>query len=140
MRLYIYPPTAVSVTVPPIAYTDSGINTPVTPATPLPVEEKPQGLGGYAILNFATTNVTSSAFVELDPNVSMDLKKIQVFMSSGQSLLIAAGAPGSEDDIGVIIPGGNGIIDFLLGAGERLSVKSLGATVNSGELIVNYIG
>lgn len=37
MRLFVYPPTAVSVTVPPIAYTDGGINTPVTPDSPLPV-------------------------------------------------------------------------------------------------------
>lgn len=140
MRLYIYPPTAVSVTVPPIAYTDGGVNTPVTPATPLPVEEKPQTLGAYAILDFPSSPVTSGAWVELDASVPMNLKKIQVFMSSGEPLLIASGGAGSELDIGVIIPGGNGIIDFLLDAGERLSVKSLGATVNTGLLIVNYIG
>lgn len=36
MKLYIYPPTPVSVTVPPIAYTDGGLSVPVTPTEPLP--------------------------------------------------------------------------------------------------------
>jgi hypothetical protein len=97
-------------------------------------------VNGFARLDFSATNVTSSAYVELDPGVNCEVVEVQIFMSSGQPLYLAFGGAGSEVDQQIIIPGGNGLFKLVIPNNTRLSVKSLGATVSSGELILNYRG
>lgn len=141
MRLYIYPPTAVSVTVPPIAYTEGGVNTPVTPSTPLPVREFPISAGEFSFLDFEYDNVNGSTYTEIVSALGADAKEVQIFMSSGEPLYLATGAAASEVNRFIITPGGNGIIKFNVPTGERLSVKAVNSvTVPEGVLIVNYIG
>lgn len=96
----------------------------------------------FARIDFSSTNVTSGAWVQLIADVgSTQIKKMQIFMSSGEPLLIAIGGAGSEDDQGYIIPGGNGFIDLEIPANSRVSVKAVNATtVNTGDLLVNFLG
>lgn len=140
MRLYVYPPTAVSVTTPPIAYTDGG-NVPVTPDSPLPVYT-PSRLKSKAKLDFVATNVSNAAWVELISSTgSADIEKAQIFMSSGEPLEVGFGGAGSETVMGYIFPGGNGFQDLTIPAGTRVSVRAVNAvTVNEGVLLANFLG
>jgi len=95
---------------------------------------------GFSILDFGVTNVDDSAYVEVIAS-SPATRKIQVFMSSGEPLYIAFGAAASEVDQAIIIPGGNGLIDFVIPAATRVSVIAVNAvTVSSGVLLINYLG
>jgi len=90
--------------------------------------------------NFASTNVSNAAYVEIVASTAAT-RKIQVFMSSGEPLYLAFGAVASEVDKIFIIPGGNGLIDLLIPAATRLSIKAVNAvTVNTGVLLINYLG
>lgn len=95
---------------------------------------------GMASLDFSSTNVTSAAYVQLLAS-SPATQKVQIFMSSGEPLYLAFGAAASEANKAFIIPGGNGLIDFTIPAGTRLSLKAVNVvTVNSGVILVNLLG
>lgn len=124
--VYLYPPTPVSVSFPAgMATADNQIFAPVD----------------YKVHNFATTNVTDAAYVTLVASAQAT-RKIQVFMSSGEPLYLAFGAAASEVIKAVILAGGNGVIDFVIPAGTRLSMKCVNAstTVSTGQLIINFLG
>jgi hypothetical protein len=139
-RLFIYPPVAVSVSVPPIAFTDSGVNTPVTPLAPLPVYNPAIPLN-FARLDISSTNITTAAYVELLSSVgATKIKKIQIFYASGTPLYLAFGAAASEVDKKIIVPGENFTYDFEIPATTRLSLKAIGSNVTSGQIIINLFG
>lgn len=141
MKLYLYPPVAVSVSVPPIAYTDTVTgNTPVTPSAPLPIYQAAAPVD-KAILDFSASNVDNSAWVELIAATAGNSKLAQIFMSSGEPLEFAFGASASEVSKGFIFPGGNGNQNLVIPSGTRVSVKAVNAvTVSTGQLLVNFLG
>lgn len=142
MFLYVYPPMpTVNVAPTPGASTEAtqllvlaelqAINTNQY----LPVRSK-------ATINFASTNVTNAAYVELISSVGATaIKKVHIFMSSGEPLLLAFGAAASEVDQVYILPGGNGFVDLEIPATTRVSVKAVNAvTVSEGSILVNFLG
>lgn len=60
MRLYIYPPTAVSVTVPPIAFTIDGVSTPVNIDTGTPANSEPLPVISYNASGVVITPATEA--------------------------------------------------------------------------------
>ena len=93
--------------------------------------------------DMVATNITNAAYVELIADVGViSLKQLKIFMSSGTPLLLAIGAAASEVDTCIIPPGGfaDGQIDIVVPANARISVKSLGGTVASGNIIINGMG
>lgn len=138
MRLFVYPPTAVSVTVPPIAYTEGGVNTPVTPLKPLPVMN-PIAVKEYSTLDTAITPVDASAWVEFVSSTISEVKKIQFFIPSGASVLVGIGAAGSEVESGIIAPGG-WELEVNIPAGETISLKTVSGVVDDGLIVANLLG
>ena len=106
----------------------------IVPQTHVPLDK--------SLLDFSSTNVDNTAYVEINASVGASaINKVQIFMSSGEPLLLAFGAAASEVDKLYIIPGGNGILDIDIPAGTRLSVKAVNVvTVSSGILMINYLG
>lgn len=96
----------------------------------------------FGILDFASTNVDNTAYVEVKNDVgATPIKKVQIFMSSGEPLIIGFGAIGVETPQGLMIPGGNGYIDLEMPANTRVSVKAVNAvTVNDGVILMNFLG
>lgn len=138
-RLFRYPPNAVNVIVPPIAYTD-GINTPVTPQTPLPVKLTANPLD-FVRIDMSITNITTIAYLEAFASVgSIAVKRIQIFSATGTPILLAFGDSGSEIDSKIIVPGENLCFDFDIPADTRISLKSIGSNIVSGQLIINLFG
>lgn len=98
---------------------------------------------GFYTHNFATTSVTSSAYVELVSNIGgTEVKKIKIFMSNGNPLIIAQGAASAETDRFLITAGGfpDGAIEVKIPAGERLSMKALSTDLTSGLIAINLMG
>ena len=94
------------------------------------------------LLNFATTNVNDSTYVEIDAS-SAAIKSLQVFYPDGDPLIIAIGAASSEVDLAFVFPGGSGTdIVCDIPAGTRLSVKLItgGTTNTEGTMAINANG
>jgi hypothetical protein len=86
---------------------------------------------------YASTNVTTSAYVELDAALDENSRYAEIFDSSGSLLKLAIGAAGSEVDILDIIPGGNGLVPLKLPKGARLAIKAVDASATTGRLNIN---
>ena len=87
--------------------------------------------------NYSTTNVTTSAYVQLVASTSSAINQLQIFDSSGQALYLATGAAGSEVNQLVIFPGGNGTIALAIPASTRIAIKAISGTASSGSLYIN---
>ena len=90
--------------------------------------------------DYSATPVTTSAYVELVASTSAAVKEMQIFDSSGQTLVIAIGAAASEVDKLYVFPGGNGNIKVKIPAASRVSVKAVSNTANAGEISINFLG
>lgn len=139
--------TDVSVTGP---LTDTQLRASAVPvsATSLPLptgaatEASVQRLNSVSLLrnSYAVTSVTTGAYVQLVASVASAIKEIEIFDSSGESLVLALGASGSEADKVYVFPGGNGRIPMQISVGQRLSIKAVSANAISGELLINFYG
>lgn len=89
--------------------------------------------------DYSAVPVTTAAYVQVIAATPADLSGLYIFDSSGQTLVLAAGAPGSEVDLFQIVPGGNNQLPEILPAGTRLSVKAISADAVDGELTINYL-
>lgn len=148
--IYRYIPQVVSTTgasTVDVAFDRNGASTSVventtTPASdrPLPVREFGYESIGIIRNAYASVNVTTAAYVELSASLPGNVKAIQIFDSSGQSLVLATGAAASEANKLYIVPGGNGLVPLRISAAVRLSVKAVSGTANVGELLINLLG
>lgn len=88
---------------------------------------------------YSVTPVTTSAYVQLSASLPNFIRAVQIFDSSGQLLQLALGAAGHEVLVPwVIMPGGQGDMIPMVGAvGQRLSIKAVSGTANSGEIDLN---
>lgn len=91
----------------------------------------------FARLTYSSTNVTTSAFVQVLASTPGITNVMEIFDSSGQTLMVGFGAAGFEVNQFIIYPGGNGRITVNIPASTRIAVKALSATANSGELDMN---
>ncbi len=86
---------------------------------------------------YSSVNVTTAAYVQLVASTAATINLLDIFDSSGQTLVFAVGAAASEVDQFNIYPGGNGRIELAIPSGSRLSIKAVSATANVGELDIN---
>lgn len=134
------PDGALTVSPGPVKFVN-GSEVTVTPNNPLPTINT-IGVLDTAHLDMAASPLDSSTWVELKSTVGFELKKISVFLPSGEAAVLGYGAAGSEEVIGVIFPGGGDIDVRGLVSGERLVVKTFkaGTTITSGDLFLNLLG
>lgn len=88
--------------------------------------------------DYASVNVTTAAYVQLIASTSAAISEIEIFDSSGQTLVLAIGAAASEVNQIYILPGGNGRIPLSIAAGVRVSIKAVSANATVGEITINY--
>lgn len=87
--------------------------------------------------DYTITPVTTAAFVELEPSLPKNVRRLEIFDSSGETLELAYGPSGSETMALQIVPGGNEYRDCLLNMGMRISIKALSNDASVGELTIN---
>lgn len=104
----------------------------ITPAT---------GRSSVALVrnNYVSSPVTTAAYVQLIASTSATINQLDIFDSSGQTMVLAIGAVSSEVDTYYISPGGNGKIDLSIPAGSRVSVKAVSANASVGELTITAL-
>lgn len=89
---------------------------------------------------YATTSVTTGAWVQLVASTSAAIHELEIFDSSGQTLEIGTGAAAAEARLIIVYPGGNGRVPVLVASGTRLSIRAISATASAGELNINAYG
>ncbi len=116
----------------PVVLSSNQSTLPVTPAAST-------GRAKVNILRnaYASVNVTTAAYVQLVASTAAIINLLDIFDSSGQTLVFAVGGAGAEVDQFNIYPGGNGRIELAIPASSRLSVKAVSATASTGELDIN---
>lgn len=88
--------------------------------------------------DYTSTSVTTSVYVQLVASLAAACTEIEIFDSSGQTLVLATGAASSESDKVYVIPGGNGRIPLAIAASTRVSIKAVSATASAGEIVINF--
>lgn len=87
---------------------------------------------------YSSTNVTTSSYTQLVASLGSAVNEIEIFDSSGETLVIATGAAGSESDQIYVFPGGNGRVPLAIAASARVSIKAVSASATSGEIAINF--
>ena len=88
----------------------------------------------------SSTAITTGAYTELLASTYAEINHLEIFDSSGETLVLAIGESGSEIDLIEITPGGNGDIPLKITAGSRISVKAKTEDTSSGRLSINCLG
>lgn len=105
----------------------------------VPISQSGRSKANNPVRNvYSSVNVTTAAYVELVASLTSTANYIEIFDSSGQTLVIAFGAAASEVDQFNVFPGGNGPIPINIPAGTRVSIKAVSATANVGEIDINF--
>jgi len=86
---------------------------------------------------YVVTNVTTAAYTTLVSSTVDVINELNIFDSSGKTMVIAVGGIGSEVDQVYVFPGGNGTQSLLIPIGSRISVKAVSGNATKGELIIN---
>ena len=88
-------------------------------------------------LDYSLTPVTTGAYVQLIASTAVAINSLQIFDSSGQAMILAVGAPGSEVDQLYVPPGGSSAgFALSIPAGSAVSYKALTGNATNGNLII----
>lgn len=92
--------------------------------------------------DFASQNVTTGAWVEIEDSLGFPTNGVEIFNGSGSILQIARGGSGSEVPLDyTILPGGSAVILALeFAKGTRISLKAVDQTADAGYFIANFFG
>lgn len=92
------------------------------------------------ILSYSSTNVTTSAYITLDANLSASYGHISIVDTSTQLMKLATGTSGQEVDLCAFQGNGNPvIIPVDLIQGTRVAVRAISGSATSGYLTVSYL-
>lgn len=92
-----------------------------------------------ATLAYASTNVTTSAYVQVVSSSAVSSGSIQVCDTSGQVLKIATGQASSEVDRFTVEKDGCTLVGIYTTPGTRFSIKAISATANSGFFTMSFL-
>lgn len=89
-------------------------------------------------LSYSSTNVTTSAWVQLNASLPAVTRCLSVFDSSGQTMVLGLGQSGHEvAQSWWIFPGGMANLPVTWPLNARLSIEAISGTASSGEIIIN---
>ena len=88
--------------------------------------------------SYSSTNITTAAYTQLVASTSAQANFVDIFDSSGQSMILAVGPSGQEVIQAYIAPGGEQI-PLAIPAGSRVAYKALTANATSGYVTINFL-
>lgn len=88
---------------------------------------------------YASTNVTTGAYVTLVASSPISVSKLQICDTSTKLLKIALGASGSEMDICTVQVSGCVVVPYYIPAGSRLSIEAVDATASAGYNTLSFV-
>jgi hypothetical protein len=89
--------------------------------------------------DYSINGINSSGWSEIVTSLANAVSRLHIFDSSGFPVMLAVGAIGSEQEVFRISPGGDGLVDLLIAAGSRLSIKATSGTIYDGNLQINFL-
>lgn len=95
---------------------------------------------GTSYTNYASTSITTSAWVELFSSaaISANIRALTIFNGSSSTLELGFGGVGAEARRLIIPPGGvEGQLEFQIPASTRVSVRAIDANATTGTLSIN---
>lgn len=140
-------PANLTVTSTRLLVDGSGVTQPVSgtfwqATQPVSVASLPTTAGRSKVLiyrnDYSSVNVTTAAYTQITASSASTINKIQIFDSSGQTMVIAVGAAASEVDQFYVFPGGVEI-DLTIPASSRISIKAISANATVGEISINFL-
>lgn len=87
---------------------------------------------------YSSTPVNTTNYQQILASTSAAVNEVEIFDSSGETLVLATGNIGSEVDQAFVFPGGNGRIPLAIGSNVRVSIKAVSATASAGEIAINF--
>lgn len=118
--------------------TDPSLVVQLSPNGNAPIAKGRASANAPAINQYGSTNVTTAAYVQLVASTTSATNLIEIFDSSGQTMILGVGAAASEVVQLYIIPGGNGQVPLSIPAGSRVAIKAQTATASSGYIVINF--
>lgn len=85
---------------------------------------------------YSSAPIDTSAYVQLIASSAAIINYLDIFDSSGQAMILATGAMGSEVPLAYVPPGGDEI-PVAIPSGTRISYKALTANATAGYLLFN---
>jgi hypothetical protein len=128
-------PSNLTVTSTRLLVDGSGVTQPVSGT--VSVGNTQRSKVNLARNDYGSVNVTTGAYVQLIASTSAQATMLEIFDSSGQTLVLAVGAAASEVDQFYINPGGNGQVQLLIPASSRVSIKAVTASATAGYINLN---
>ena len=91
----------------------------------------------FGRLDASTSNITNAAYTQIVASTAAGTANLWISNSTGQPLVLATGAAGSETDQ-IYIPNGGWSypVNLAISASVRISLKSLNTTASTGEVIL----
>lgn len=86
----------------------------------------------------STVTFATSAWLELVNSIANTVNFIEIFDSTGFTARLGTGGSGSEADLLLDVPGGNGHIPVLIQAGTRVSLRPLTTPPAGSEVVINF--
>lgn len=87
---------------------------------------------------YSSVNVTTAAYTVVSASLASNCNIIDIYDSSGQTLVIATGAAGAEVQKAYIYPGGPGQIPLAIAAGTRVTIRAISANATLGEINMTF--
>lgn len=91
------------------------------------------------VLSYASTNVTTGAYVTLVASTPVSVSSVQMCDTSTKLLKVASGAVSSEKDLFTVQISGCVIIPYFIQAGTRLSIKAIDANATTGYNTLSFL-
>lgn len=101
---------------------------------------------GTLTLNAATNNITTSAWTQVTASVVAGASAMEIFNSTGSTLLVSQGTAGNETVTGNLLPytillGGSAMmLPMEIKNGLPIRVKAFDQSATSGILVINLFG
>ncbi len=97
----------------------------------------------FAGMAYASTNLTTSAYVQLIASLTKSIKGVSVYNTGANAVFLAVGASGQESNQIIISPMTAGTpavyIPLVVSQSQRISVIASTGTISSGVLNLNFL-
>lgn len=101
---------------------------------------------GTYILNAASTSISTGSYTVVTTSVTKAGSAVEIFNSTGATLIVSQGTAGHETDAGKTLPytilqgGSSMMLPMEISNGKPLTVKSLDNAASAGILVFNVFG
>lgn len=93
-----------------------------------------------AVTAYASTNVTTSAYLPIIAGTAVACSKLEITDTSGKVIKVAVGDQGNQKDICSAAVSGTVIVPVYIPAGSNVWLKAIDSTASTGFNVVSLLG